>query len=428
MRALIYGITALLVVFSAELLNADSHSTRNKKVVILDVRIENDIGVENSGMLMTKWLTDSVSRAAPHLTVIRGSQAAELARLKLPIEADEISPSVARNLMKSIEATHVLGSEIFLWGGKYGVTLRLVELSNTSNIRVERGLADAVDDIPAKIEKLAYSLFSEAKTSSKPDSFQKTTSKSIEAHIPEKAVELLSRHQEMVYVPAGEFRMGNDDDSDAENMPVDPSRREGVSRLVLLAAEKPEHVVYVDAFLMDRYEVTNAEFKRFKPDHGFAPDKANYPVTGISWYDATEYAKWAGKRLPTDKEWERAARGDDGRKWPWGNVFRRGYCNLGADIAPVGSFDKDRSPYGVYDMAANIQEWTSSDFAPYSGNKDKNIDFDSKKKVVRGSYYGGNDFLARCSMRFCALPGTSGKKPEAENYKFIGFRCVKDIE
>ena len=79
-------------------------------------------------------------------------------------------------------------------------------------------------------------------------------------------------------------------------------------------------------------------------------------------------------------------------------------------------------------MAGNVQEWTSNDFAAYPGNQDNNINFDSKKKVVRGSYYGGNDFLARCSMRFCAFPGIPATKPEGENYKYIGFRCVMDVE
>jgi len=151
-------------------------------------------------------------------------------------------------------------------------------------------------------------------------------------------------------------------------------------------------------------------------------------VTGISWHEARAYASWAGKRLPTEEEWEKAARGVDGRKWPWGNIFERGRCNLGAGVARPGSFPGDKSPYGAYDMAANVQEWTASAFVVYPGNSSENIRFDPEKMVVRGSYYGGNDFLARCSMRFCALPGTPGEKPKGQNYEYIGFRCAMDID
>jgi formylglycine-generating enzyme required for sulfatase activity len=79
-------------------------------------------------------------------------------------------------------------------------------------------------------------------------------------------------------------------------------------------------------------------------------------------------------------------------------------------------------------MAANVQEWTSSDFVAYPGNTARHVQFDPNKKVVRGTYYGGNDFLARCSMRFCAYPGVRGEHPASENYRYIGFRCVMDLE
>lgn len=396
-----------------------------KRIVVLDIRAENDIGVENAGTIATKWLSDSISRISPDVRVIPGARAARLAGLRLPASPDDITPSAAMKLMKSIDSTHLLGGEIFLWEKKYGVTLRLIELPNTGRVRVERSWAKSVDDIPEKIEELAALLFAPA---DKSGAVKKSAAKPRPGKSPPRAQALLGKHPEMVFVPGGGFPMGNDNDSDADNMPVDRLRREGVSRLALLATEKPRHTQRVKAFLIDKYEVTNAEYKKFRSSHWFPPEKADHPVTGISWHDAVAYADWAGKRLPTEAEWEKAARGTDGRKWPWGDVFERDRCNLGSDTAPVGAYAGDKSPYGALDMAGNAQEWTASPFLAYPGNSSGNVAFDAEKKVVRGSYYGGNDFLARCSMRFCALPGKPGEKPEGLNYAYIGFRCAMDID
>jgi iron(II)-dependent oxidoreductase len=408
-----------------------------KRVVVLDIRVMNDIGVENADAIVTSWLVDSISRVAPNVRVIPGARAARLARLRLPAGAEDITPRAAVTLMKSIDSTHLLGGEIFLWENKYGVTLRLIRLPDTGRARVERAWADSVDSIPEKIEELAAALFAPGenkKARLNPPAKARPAKAAPEKRAPAKknlssrARALLGKHPEMVYVPDGEFQMGNDNDSDADNMPLDPLRREGVSRLALLAAEKPRHTRKVKAFLIDKYEVTNSEYKKFRSSHEFPFEKADHPVTGIGWHDAVAYAEWAGKRLPTEPEWEKAARGADGRKWPWGDIFERDRCNLGSDTAPVGGFPGDKSPYGVYDMAGNAQEWTASPFVAYPGASPENVAFDSAKKVVRGSYYGGNDFLARCSMRFCALPGEPGKKPEGLNYAYIGFRCVMDID
>ena len=403
-----------------------------KRVIVLEMSIGNDIGVENAGPIATKWLVDSVSSALPDAQIIPGRQAARLTQLRLSSRMEDITPSAATTLRKSIDSTHVLDGEIFLWEQKYGVTLRLMKLSDIGRIQIERAWAKSVDEIPKKIEELAGLLFAPAKkvgiakeSLPKPIPQKKIPGKK---EVPSEVRALLKKHPEMVYVPGGEFLMGNDNDSDADNMPIDPSRREGLSRFVLLAAEKPEHMVRLRAFLMDKYEVTNAEFKKFRSSHEFPSEKADHPVTAISWRDARSYAEWAGKRLPTEAEWEKAARGSDGRKWPWGNIFERNRCNLGADVAPVGGFTGDKSPYGALDMAGNVQEWTASRFVAYPGNSSDSVAFDENRIVVRGSYYGGNDFLARSSMRFCALPGEPGKKPEGLNYEYIGFRCAMDIE
>ena len=421
------NICLVLLLLLTVLPYAGAYGIPSKKIVVLKTRMENDIGIANADRIITGWLTDSITQTKRDFVVVSEEQAEELARLRLPSKVDEMTPSVARSLMKSIGATHALGAEVFIWNKKYGITLRMVELSNRTDIRIERGWANSVNEIPDKIEDLTYSLFGIPHSSVKHETSEGPTTENHRGVSP-KVEALLRKHPDMVYVPGGTFLMGNDNDSDADNIPLSPARREGVSRFVLLAAEKPEHTAYVAPFLVDKYEVTNAEYKKFDAGHNFPAEKANCPVTGISWHDARAYAEWAGKRLPTEQEWEKAARGDDGRKWPWGNIFRRGYCNLGTEPARVGSFENDRSPYGVYDMAGNVQEWTSSDFTPYPGNNAGEISFDPSRKVVRGSYYGGNDFLARCSMRFCALPGVRGKNPETENYKYIGFRCAMDAD
>ena len=168
----------------------------------------------------------------------------------------------------------------------------------------------------------------------------------------------------MVLIPAGEFQMGSND-SDARD------------------DEKPVHTVYLDAFYMDVYEVTNAQYKKFvdaNPQWGkdripssyrslsylrdwsgnnYPTGKGNHPVVDVSWYGAMAYAQWAGKRLPTEAEWEKAARGGlVGRKYPWGNSIDSSMANYSddfANITPVGSYPANG--YGLYDMVGNAWEW-----------------------------------------------------------------------
>ena len=153
----------------------------------------------------------------------------------------------------------------------------------------------------------------------------------------------------MVLIPAGSFRMGS-------NAP------EGFSD------EQPVHTVYVDAFYMDKYEVTVGQYKEFvrATGHRDLPDLVSkysptdrHPVVGVSWYDAMAYAAWAGKRLPTEAEWEKAARGGlAGQKYPWGNTIDSRKANYNGNIGKttsVGSYSPNA--YGLYDMAGNVWEW-----------------------------------------------------------------------
>jgi formylglycine-generating enzyme required for sulfatase activity len=164
----------------------------------------------------------------------------------------------------------------------------------------------------------------------------------------------------MVLVPAGEFTMGSpSDDNWAEN------------------DEQPQRVMFLPTFYIDQLEVSNLEYKRFIDATGWRPppswqegiyaDGAEFvPVTDVTWWDASAYAHWAGKRLPTEAEWEKAARGTDGRRFPWGAEFDPVLANNDKTLLPVGAKGSaGASPYGAVDMAGNVAEWTASVYAPY---------------------------------------------------------------
>lgn len=162
---------------------------------------------------------------------------------------------------------------------------------------------------------------------------------------------------EMAVVPAGEFLMGSDDPE------AEPD-------------ERPAARIHVEAFWIDRVEVTNVRYgacveagtcsRPISTAFGDAT-KADHPVTIVGWTQATAYCRWVGKRLPTEAEWEKAARGGDGRRYPWGSSFEPERLNAGytAGTTAVGGYAGGASPYGVLDMAGNVWEWTSSLYRPY---------------------------------------------------------------
>ncbi|MDE0314719.1 MAG: formylglycine-generating enzyme family protein [Candidatus Poribacteria bacterium] len=236
----------------------------------------------------------------------------------------------------------------------------------------------------------------------------------------------------MVLVPAGEFTMGTDE----PNTPDD---------------QRPARQVNVDAFYIDKHEITNAQFKEFILADGYkkreywtkegwdfirkkrklpvdppetyhidAPlgfggnsvsTDPDHPVIGISWYEAAAYAKWVGKRLPTEAEWEKAARGTDARKYPWGNKFdfsKLSYFPHHEKLSAVGSFPEGASPYGVMDMAGSVAEWCAD-----------NVD-SKDTKVVRGGGWDALRLQLRCTHR--------KKKPPVYRYYNTGFRCAKDAK
>lgn len=217
---------------------------------------------------------------------------------------------------------------------------------------------------------------------------------------------------EMAYVAGGEFSMGRDD---------------GKSD-----AEKPVHKVSVKPFFMDIYEVTNDKYAEFvksanyrQPagwkNGSYLSGQAKFPVVGVNWDDANAYAKWAGKRLPTEEEWEFAARGTGNFIYPWGNDWKQENANVGNQgFAEAGKFG-GKSPFGLYDMSGNAWEWTSSDFKAYPGGKLPDV-FAGKAnlKTIRGGSFEATKDFATSTYRIGWAP------TGAENYDRTGFRCVKD--
>jgi formylglycine-generating enzyme required for sulfatase activity len=236
----------------------------------------------------------------------------------------------------------------------------------------------------------------------------------------------------MAYIPAGEFTMGSEAYDD----------------------EKPIHTVTLDAFWIDQYEVTNARYAECvaegtctaptknsswtRDSYHDNPEYADYPVINVDWNQAKNYCEWRGGRLPTEAEWEKAARGTDGRTYPWGNEFdgsRVNFCDKNcsprswanenyddgyADTSPVGSYPAGASPYGVYDLAGNVWEWTQSEYRDYPYNADDGRESLSgtNVRVLRGGawYLDAND--ARSPNRAYYSNPTNGSDS-------AGVRCAR---
>lgn len=230
----------------------------------------------------------------------------------------------------------------------------------------------------------------------------------------------------MVLIPAGEFVFGS---SEAD---IDWVVKEFFSESrEWYLDETPAQKVYVEDYFIDIREVAVGEYGRFitaanRPPPKFFDDprfnQPAQPVVGVAWEDARDYCEWAGKRLPSEAEWEKAARGGDARRYPWGNepeplkANMRGLADQYRYTAPVGSFSDGRSPYGVRDLAGNVWEWVENWYLPYPGNAVANEMYGQTLKVIRGGSWDANPDLARSAMRGKALP--------VRQQNTIGFRCA----
>ena len=236
----------------------------------------------------------------------------------------------------------------------------------------------------------------------------------------------------LVHVPAGEFLMGTSAEDAAELL-----RAHKTWKAAWLADEQPQHTVYLDGYWIYQNDVTVAQFRKFCQATGrkmpalLPTSGPEYPMVNVSWDDAAAYADWAGARLPSEAEWEKAARGTDGRRYPWGNFFAAGKCHNYAETdtkktgehertAPVGSYPDGDSPYGIHDMAGNVWQWCADWYAddyyknaPARNPRGPEV---GEMHVLRGGSWGSSSISVRSAGRHKDAPDAT--------YHDGGFRCA----
>lgn len=219
--------------------------------------------------------------------------------------------------------------------------------------------------------------------------------------------------QDMKAIPAGTFMMGRNDGSEFE---------------------RPAHEITVAPFFIDTYEVTNEQYAEFVrranrniPDHWIngapPPGEDRFPVVNVTWFDARDYCEWRGKRLPSEEEWEFAARGKENFLYPYGNQWKPQLSSASPSpeqigkLSVVGSYPGGASPFGVLDMAGNVAEWTASDYKPYPGSAAKP---DEDNKIQRGGSFSNLPSEQTATDRFFNRP--------VRKFDYVGFRCAKDAK
>lgn len=238
--------------------------------------------------------------------------------------------------------------------------------------------------------------------------------------------------EDMVLIPEGTFVMG----SMKSLRELDPTSIFQADRH-MLGPEDPAHDVYLSAYYIDRFEVTNAAYAEYleatgqkrKPRYWDDPqfNQPRQPVVGVSWKEAQAYCRWRGKRLPTEAEWEKAARGKRPVKYPWGDsdptADKVNYNNEVGKTAPVGSYEAGQSDYGVHDLSGNVAEWVQdwhwAEYYLFSPKKDPQGPEKGHYKIIRGGNWQNNKKDVRLTYRNATVPSL--------RQDTVGFRCAASV-
>lgn len=238
-------------------------------------------------------------------------------------------------------------------------------------------------------------------------------------------------YEGMVLIPEGEFVMGS-----MESLrELDPTSIFQADRH-MLGPEDPAHDVYLSAYYIDRFEVTNAEYAEYleahsdkrKPRYWDDPEfnQPQQPVVGVTWKEAQAYCRWRGKRLPTEAEWEKAARGKRPVKYPWGDSdptpSKANFNEVVGKTTPVGNYEEGKSDYGVYDLSGNVSEWVQDWHFPeyylFSPKENPQGPEKGQYKVIRGGNWRNNKEDVRLTYRNATVPSL--------RQNTVGFRCAAD--
>jgi len=217
----------------------------------------------------------------------------------------------------------------------------------------------------------------------------------------------------MEIISEGEFILGiNANDKTIQFM----------SNTTLALNAQPAQKVYLKSFFMDKFEVTYEAFQRFKPKLKYETVNPNEPIRGVTWYEADAYCLAQGKRLPTEIEWEKSARGSDNRLFVWGKKFRKENANFGKQVRPVGSIPSDTSVHEIVDLNGNVSEWTANWYTSYQNSTYKDSLYGKNVKIIRGGSF--HKMKHGVLEKFTILPYRNFAPPD-ERFWDTGFRCAK---